>query len=93
MLRAGDNTSYPLSSVRANEAVFFVITNIEHDIFLVDDESSSQNTYVGPPIGELGCWVDSAATQMVQIGLEHAWVPDVATCMGAGEFGVFFYFV
>ncbi|KAG6813100.1 hypothetical protein H0H92_013954 [Tricholoma furcatifolium] len=61
---------------RSNEVVFFCITNIEHDIVKHD---ASLDVYNGTTIGELGCWVDSSVTRVVQAGVEHSWVPDVGT--------------
>jgi peroxin-6 len=78
--------SYPASPVRANEVVFFVITNVEYDVPSNDVNASSPDMYIGSTIGELGCWVDSAFTHMIQAGVEHSRVPDVGTYMGLGEF-------
>lgn len=58
-----------------------MITNVDHDLFLHD--SDFQN---GSAAGELGCWVDSVSTRVVQIGLEHSRIPDVATYLGIGGF-------
>ena len=79
-------TSYPASSVRTNQVVFFVITNIEHEVIQRNGLSSPQDMYVGSTIGELGCWIDSTVTLMVQTGIEHSCVPDVAGYIGAGLF-------
>jgi len=59
---------------RANELVYFSITNIEHDIMQND---TSTDVYVGSMLGELGCWMDPAVTRMVQTGVQHSWVPDL----------------
>jgi len=78
--------SYPASSVHANEVVFFVITNVQHELTQSGGHWSPQDMYVGSTIGELGCWVDSAVTRMVQTGTEHSHVPDIAAYIGAGRF-------
>lgn len=36
-------------------------------------------------MGELGCWVDSKVTQIMQTGLEHSRVPDVLGYLGIRE--------
>lgn len=64
--------------------IFFVITNVDHDVLQSNGNSSPQDLYTGATVGELGCWIDSAVTQVVQTGLEHSRVPDVATYIGAG---------
>lgn len=78
--------SYPASSVRSNEVVFFVITNVEHELIQNDGHWSPQDTYIGSTIGELGCWIDSAVTRVVQTGTEHSRIPNVAAYIGAGRF-------
>ncbi|GLB35223.1 putative ATPase family associated with various cellular activities (AAA) [Lyophyllum shimeji] len=62
---------------RSGEAVFFCITNVEHDV--VKPPYASPDLYVSSTIGELGCWVDPAVTRMVQTGVEHSWIPDVGS--------------
>ncbi|KIM80937.1 hypothetical protein PILCRDRAFT_72673 [Piloderma croceum F 1598] len=74
---------YPASSVRLNEVVFFVITNVEHELIQNDGHWSPQDTYIGSTIGELGCWIDSAVTRVVQTGTEHSRIPNVAAYIGA----------
>ncbi|THV08077.1 AAA-domain-containing protein [Dendrothele bispora CBS 962.96] len=66
---------HPSCTDRANETVYFMITNVEHDVFLSD--SHSVDTYSGSTAGELGCWVDTEITKMVQTGLERSRIPDV----------------
>ena len=38
-------------------------------------------------MGELGCWIDPQVTKMVQAGLEHTRVPDVAPYLNIGACG------
>jgi peroxin-6 len=62
--------------------VFFKITNIAHDVATSIDVDESQNGaasdgYFAATMGELGCWIDSKVTQIMQTGLEHSRVPDV----------------
>jgi len=33
-------------------------------------------------MGELGCWIDTFVTKMVQTGVENSWVPDVSSYLG-----------
>lgn len=69
---------------RANEAVFFVLTNIDHDVISNEAVPLSPDAYAGATLGELGCWFDSSVTRMVQTGVEHCRVPDVSTYLGLG---------
>ncbi|KAK0459470.1 AAA-domain-containing protein [Desarmillaria tabescens] len=76
---------YPLSDSapgRANEAVFFVLTNIDHDVISNEAVSLSPDAYAGATLGELGCWFDSSVTRMVQTGVEHCRVPDASAYLG-----------
>ncbi|KAK0228292.1 AAA-domain-containing protein [Armillaria fumosa] len=66
----------------ANEAVFFVLTNIDHDVISNEAVPLSPDTYAGATLGELGCWFESSVTRMVQTGVEHCRVPDVSTYLG-----------
>ncbi|KAF7311671.1 AAA domain-containing protein [Mycena kentingensis (nom. inval.)] len=56
-------------SQHADEIVYFLVTNIEHDVVAVHD------SYLDVTGGELGCWIDPKATRLVQSGLEHYRVP------------------
>lgn len=61
-----------------------MITNIEHNIIPAQLDTSSVDTYVGCTVGELGCWVDPVVTRILQTGVEHSRVPDVAPYLGIG---------
>ncbi|KAG6861902.1 hypothetical protein C0995_010608 [Termitomyces sp. Mi166 len=61
---------------RSNEIVFFCVTNIE---YAVVKRTSRLAVCNGSAVGELGCWVDSSITRIVQSGVEHAWIPSVGT--------------
>ena len=61
-----------------NELVYFLVTNVEHSVPSRLGDVSSPDMYVGATVGELGCWVDPSATRMVQTGIEHSRVPDMA---------------
>ncbi|KAI0373357.1 AAA-domain-containing protein [Pilatotrama ljubarskyi] len=65
-----------------NELVYFLVTNVEHSVPSRLGEMSSPDMYVGATVGELGCWVDPSATRMVQTGVEHSRVPDMAQYLG-----------
>ncbi|KAG6910884.1 hypothetical protein DXG01_006567 [Tephrocybe rancida] len=71
-----DGPKLPAFPPWSNEIVFFCVTNIEHDVVKHD---SSLDVYNGSTIGELGCWVDTSATRMVQAGVEHSWIPNLGT--------------
>ena len=47
-------------------------------------EMSSPDMYIGATVGELGCWVDTAVTRMVQTGVEHSRVPDMGGYLSVG---------
>ena len=72
-----------LGEVRLNEVVFFKVTNIEYDV-MPRPNSSVEDVYTGSVLGELGCWVDSSNTRMVQTGVEHSRVPSVCSYMNIG---------
>lgn len=77
--------SYPLAASCANEIVYFIITNVQHEVIPSNDTRSvSPDMYIGSTTGELGCWFDPSVTRMVQTGLEHSRVPDVSRYLGLG---------
>ncbi len=67
-----------------NELVYFFVTNVEHSVVPRLGEMSSPDMYVGATVGELGCWVDTAVTRMVQTGVEHSRVPDMGGYLAIG---------
>ncbi|KAH9483816.1 Peroxisomal biogenesis factor 6 [Psilocybe cubensis] len=69
---------------RPNEVVFFKVTNIEYDV-VNHANSSVQDLYTGSTLGELGCWVDTSITRMIQTGIEHSRVPRVRSYMNIGN--------
>ena len=64
--------------------MYFIVTNVEHSVPSRLGESSSLDMYVGATVGELGCWVDTTVTRMVQTGIEHSRVPTMAQYLGTG---------
>ena len=56
------------------------MTNIEHHVIASNGDAAmaASDVYLGAAVGELGCWVDSSITRMIQTGVEHARVPDMA---------------
>ncbi|KAF9475323.1 AAA-domain-containing protein [Pholiota conissans] len=79
-----ENTSYfayPNHAPRLNEAVFFKVTNIEYDV-VSRASSSTQDLYTGSTLGELGCWIDTSVTRVIQAGVEYSRVPDVRSYVG-----------
>lgn len=68
--------------------VFFVVSNVEHGIVAAaaaSDVKGQGDAYFGSTTGELGCWIDSAITRLVQTGLEHSFVPDVTSYLGLSK--------
>lgn len=76
-------TSFVSAGV-VDEVVFFLVTNIEHSVIANPAPIAEQDLYTGSTVGELGCWIDSSITRMVQTGLEHARVPDVGSYLEQG---------
>ncbi|KAJ7470448.1 P-loop containing nucleoside triphosphate hydrolase protein [Mycena latifolia] len=64
---------------RNDEIVFFLVTNIEHDVIAGAGQISSRDPYLDSTMGELGCWIDPAVTRLIQTGVEHCRIPDVGT--------------
>ncbi|ETW85568.1 AAA ATPase [Heterobasidion irregulare TC 32-1] len=69
--------SRPTPTNSSHQAVFFVVTNIDHDT-LADNGNDlpGSNIHKGSVVGELGCWVDPLVTRMIQSGVEHLRVPN-----------------
>lgn len=62
--------------------LFFLVINIEYGVVLGHD-ARVPDTYVGASAGELGCWVDSESTRILQASNEQSDVP------GYWDIGVF----
>ena len=60
-----------------------MVTNVEHDV-VATDVPTADDIISGSNMGEFGCWVDPAITRIVQVGLDHSRVPDVASYFGLG---------
>ncbi|KDR81364.1 hypothetical protein GALMADRAFT_239217 [Galerina marginata CBS 339.88] len=71
---------------RPNDVVFFKVTNIEYDV-MPRSNPSSQDIYNGSTLGELGCWVDTSITRMIQTGLEHSRVPSIRSYLNIDPAG------
>ncbi|KAF8526854.1 AAA-domain-containing protein [Hysterangium stoloniferum] len=71
-----------LPKKNATGVVFFKITNIEYDVVDTKQDVASPDHYMAATMGELGCWVDTHITKMVQTGVEYSRVPDVASYLG-----------
>ncbi|KAM5535554.1 hypothetical protein V8D89_010721 [Ganoderma adspersum] len=69
----------------SNELVYFLVTNVEHSVVSHLGEMSSPDMYIGATVGELGCWVDTAITRMVQTGVEHSRVPDMGGYLSVAQ--------
>lgn len=75
---------HPIGEPRSNEAVFFKVTNIEYDV-ISQSNADEQDAYTGSTLGELGCWVDTSITRMIQTGIEHSRVPNLRSYLGLGK--------
>ncbi|KAJ7435381.1 AAA-domain-containing protein [Mycena galericulata] len=64
---------------RTDQVVFFLITNIEHDVMPRTEQISKRDVYLDSTMGELGCWIDPGVTRIIQTGVEHCRIPDVGT--------------
>lgn len=70
---------------RTDQVVFFLITNVEHDVMPRTGEISNRDAYLDSTMGELGCWIDPAVTRLIQTGVEHSRIPDVGTYFHPGK--------
>lgn len=64
---------------------YFIITNIEYDVKVKNDQHGALDHYAGSTMGEFGCWIDSSATRIVQSGVEHSWIPALGTYFDLGK--------
>ena len=60
-----------------------MVTNVEHDV-VATETPTTDDILSGSIMGEYGCWVDSTVTRIVQTGVEHSLIPDVASYFGLG---------
>lgn len=67
-----------------NEIAYFLVTNVEHSVITSATTYKEDDLYAESTLGELGCWVDSSFTRMMQTGFEHARVPDVGSYLELG---------
>lgn|ERR1700722_7742303 len=72
--------SYPAFSDHASDVVFFVVNKIE--VFPLHHGTESEAITAS---GALGCWVDSTVTKVIQTGVQHSRVPDLAGYLGIGQ--------
>ncbi|KAG8988842.1 peroxisomal assembly protein [Tulasnella sp. JGI-2019a] len=78
----GQEDGLASSSAAATRAVvFFKVTHLEHSVIDTITSTSDANedtafdAYVAATMGELGCYIDSTVTKMVQAGVEHSLIP------------------
>ncbi|KAJ7093066.1 AAA-domain-containing protein [Mycena epipterygia] len=74
-----------MATQRTDQVIFFVITNVEHDVVAGTEQISNRDPYLDSTMGELGCWIDPAVTRLIQTGVEHCRVPDVGTYFHPGK--------
>ena len=74
--------------------VHFLVTNLEYQVTHHGDagQNGILDTYSEAALGELGCWVDSNITQILQVGVEHSYVPDVSGYLDIGRFSSSYYY-
>ncbi|KAI0315544.1 P-loop containing nucleoside triphosphate hydrolase protein [Amylostereum chailletii] len=73
-------------SSASDSLVYFVVTDIDCRSPNGSAVLSLPNFSVGLAMGELGCWIDSTETRMIQTGVEHARIPNVARFLGLTTF-------
>lgn len=59
-----------------NEVGYFKVTNLVYDVVDVCDGDQKIDAFSGTTFGELGCWIDSSMTRVIQTGLEHSFALD-----------------
>ncbi|KAH8108501.1 AAA-domain-containing protein [Phellopilus nigrolimitatus] len=69
-----------------NSVGYFIITNLDYDVVENSAVNMDADVFSGSISGELGCWIDSSVTRVVQTGIEHSSVPDVVSYMGINPF-------
>ena len=79
----------PISPGALDTLVYFVITNVEHDVAHSTNTMTTRDQYLDATVGELGCWVNPEVTRIVQEGVEHARPPTLTSTKGV----VWFVFV
>jgi peroxin-6 len=71
-----------------HQIVYFMITNVEYDILEDTCAQQSNDLYLRGRMGELGCWVDSLVTRIMQVGLEHSRIPYAGSYLDPGLSGL-----
>ncbi|KAG8879295.1 peroxisomal assembly protein [Tulasnella sp. 331] len=77
----GQDESFASPAIGARAIVFFKVTHLEHPVIDTTNSTSDGtndgifDAYVAATMGELGCYVDSTMTKMVQAGVEHSLIP------------------
>ena len=81
---ASPTASHPILSdsipPRTNLVGFFAVSDLH-----IDPTSASLTSSDGHILGELGCWLNSFVTRVIQAGVTRSCIPDVTTYVGAGE--------
>ena len=70
-----------------NAVVHFLVTNLEYQVghHTGVNQNGILDAYPEAALGELGCWIDSNVTQILQVGVEHSYVPDVSRYLAIGN--------
>ncbi|KAI0057091.1 AAA-domain-containing protein [Artomyces pyxidatus] len=72
-------STYP---ARSEQIIYFIVTNVDCDSPVARNGLNTPDINVGLAVGELGCWVDSSVTRMIQTGIEHTRIPDATHFLG-----------
>lgn len=64
-----------------NEIAYFQVTNLEHSLVRLQGDTTP-DTHFAAVMGELGCWMDSSTTRLIQGGIEHSRVPELDGYLG-----------
>ncbi|EJD02070.1 AAA-domain-containing protein [Fomitiporia mediterranea MF3/22] len=67
-------TSIDADNHSSSNIVYFVVSSLEYDV-PKSSVDSGVDEFSRTASGELGCWIDSSVTRVVQVGLEHLPTP------------------
>jgi peroxin-6 len=75
------NSIQHLGSSSRDVVAFFQVANLEYDVISNIEGSGHLAT---ASMGELGCWIDTSVTRMMQAGVEHSFVPHMVDYLDLG---------
>ncbi|KAF8497120.1 AAA-domain-containing protein [Russula emetica] len=68
----------------AEQIVYFIVTNVDCDPPSINSALNPSDVHLGLSAGELGCWVDTTVTRVMQTGVEHVRIPDASAFLSPG---------